>query len=115
MIEASFATGDSLVVFAQGSILGVEIAFQPGAFHIARRLNVPILPVVMTGSHTVWEHPYAPTVRLDQTIFSIRVLPAPTPRSLDAATVRSLERRMKLLALDPSLAPVRRFDPDRDG
>jgi 1-acyl-sn-glycerol-3-phosphate acyltransferase len=115
MIEASFATGDSLVVFAQGSILGVEIAFQPGAFHIARRLKVPILPVVMTGSHTVWEHPYAPTVRLDQTIFSIRVLPAPTPRSLDAATVRSLERRMKLLALDPSLAPVRRFDPDRDG
>lgn len=113
-IEASLASGDSLVVFAQGSILGVEIAFQPGAFHIARRLNVPILPVVITGSHTVWEHPYTPTVRLDQTI-SVRVLPALTPTSLDAATVRGLERRMKLLALDPSTAPARRFDPDRDG
>jgi 1-acyl-sn-glycerol-3-phosphate acyltransferase len=77
-IETSLGSGDSLVVFAQGSILGVEVAFQQGAFRIARRFGIPILPVVVTGSHRVWEHPYTPTVRLDQRI-SVRVLPALPP------------------------------------
>lgn len=113
-IEESLAAGDNLVVFAQGSILGVEVAFQPGAFRIARRFRMPILPVVITGSHRVWEHPYTPAVRLGQPI-SVRVLPALAPSELDADTARNLERRMKALALDSSTAPARRFDPDRDG
>lgn len=113
-IETSLGSGDSLVVFAQGSILGVEVAFQQGAFRIARRFGIPILPVVVTGSHRVWEHPYTPTVRLDQRI-SVRVLPPLPPSGLDDETFRNLERRMKDLALDPSTAAARRFDPDRDG
>jgi len=112
-IEASLATGDSLVVFAQGSILGVEVAFQPGAFRIARRLGTPILPVVITGSHRVWEHPYTSPTRLGERI-SVRVLPS-LPSEMDAMTFRHLEQQMKTLALDPSTAPARRFDPDCDG
>lgn len=113
-VETSIDSGDNVVVFVQGSILGVEVAFQPGAFRIARRFNTPVLPVVITGSHRVWEHPYTPTVRLDQRI-SVRVLPALSPTGLEDETVRGLERRMKDIALDASMAPARRFDPDRDG
>jgi 1-acyl-sn-glycerol-3-phosphate acyltransferase len=62
----------------------------------------------------VWEHPFSPTVRLDQEI-SVRVLSPVRPGQLDTGTVRALERRMKHLALEPSTAPARRFQPDRDG
>lgn len=113
-IETALADGDSLAVFAQGSILGVEVAFRQGAFGIARHFGVPVLPVVLTGSHRVWEHPFSPMVRLDQEM-SVRVLDPLDPDQLDEVGARILERRMKDLALDPSTAPARRFDPDRDG
>lgn len=113
-VEAAAADGDSLAVFVQGSILGVEVAFRAGAFRIARRLGLPVLPVVITGSHRVWEHPFSPTVRLDQEI-SVRVLAPVESGQFDTRTVRDLERRMKRLALEPSTAPARRFEPDRDG
>lgn len=113
-IEDAVGGGDNLVVFPQGSVLGVEVAFRQGVFRIARRLGVPVLPVVVTGSHRVWEHPYSATVRLDQEV-SVRVLSPLGPDELDARTVRVLERSMKRLALDPSTASARRFDPDRDG
>lgn len=113
-VEAAFAGGDSLVVFAQGSILGVEVAFQRGAFRLARSLGRPVLPVVISGSHLVWEHPYGTTVRLDQRI-SVRVLPPVAPDRLDEATTRGLERTMKSIALDVSTAPARHFDPEADG
>jgi 1-acyl-sn-glycerol-3-phosphate acyltransferase len=113
-IEAVFDGGDSLVVFAQGSVLGVEVAFQPGALHIARRFGHPILPVVLTGSHRVWEHPYSPTLRLGERI-SMRILPPIPPDRLDAATFREMERSMKSVALGPGVAPPRHFVPTRDG
>lgn len=113
-VEAAVASGDSIAVFAQGSILGVEVAFRPGVFRIARRFGLPLLPIVVTGTHRVWEHPYTPTVRLDQRV-SVRILPPLAPEFLDKARMRTLEREMKTIALSPSTAPVRRFDPDRDG
>ena len=109
-----FDGGDSLVVFAQGSVLGVEVAFQTGALHIAHRFGHPILPVVLTGSHRVWEHPYSPTLRLGERI-SMRILPAIPPDSLDPTTFREMERSMKGIALGPSVAPPRRYIPERDG
>src|SRR5690606_8078474 len=42
---------DSIVAFRQGSILGIETDFTPGAFALARALRRPILPVALTGSH----------------------------------------------------------------
>ena len=56
--RAAIEDGDSILLFPQGSILGIELAFQPGAFHLARRLGRPLLPVVVTGGHRVWEHPF---------------------------------------------------------
>ncbi len=109
-VEGVFASGDSLVVFPQGSILGIEVAFQPGAFRIAHHFQRPVLPVVLTGSHRVWEHPYAPTVRLGQRI-RMQILP-PTR---DVATMDGLEAAMKDLALAAVDAAPRRFTPERDG
>ncbi|MEX2424613.1 MAG: lysophospholipid acyltransferase family protein [Acidimicrobiia bacterium] len=113
-IESVFEHDDNLVVFAQGSILGLEIAFQPGALHIARRFEHPILPVVLTGSHRVWEHPYSPTLRLGERI-SMRILPPIPPDRLDPATFRDMERSMKRVALGVDVALPRHFIPERDG
>ena len=37
-MRAAVAAGDSVVVFPQGSLLGIEIAFQPDAWRLARML-----------------------------------------------------------------------------
>ena len=110
--RAALEAGDGLLFFPQGSILGIELAFQPGAFHLARRLGRPLLPVVVTGGHRVWEHPFSATLRFGQSM-SIVVLP-PVPPHEAVPQRAAIERRMKELAL-VSATPPRRFDPDRDG
>lgn len=107
------AAGESVVMFPQGSILGVEVAFKPGPVRIAARFDMPILPVVITGTHLVWEHPYAPTLRYGRRV-SLSVL-EPIPPAAAAAAWRSTERRMKAIALSSEMAPARRFVPERDG
>lgn len=103
---------ESLVVFPQGTLLGIETAFSPGAFRLARTLDRPLLPVVITGSHRVWDHPFSPTVRFGQRV-QLQVLP-PVPADEAEARHQDVERRMKELALsaDP---PPRRYLPERDG
>lgn len=113
-VKAVFDDGDSLVVFAQGSILGLEVAFQPGAWRLAHRLGRPLLPVMLTGSHQVWEHPYSSTLRFGRRV-SMRILDPIPADELDAETFRDVERQMKRLALDGTVAAPRRFEPDRDG
>lgn len=110
--QRAFAAGESVVVFPQGSILGVETAFQPGAFRIAARFGRPLLPVVLTGGHEVWEHPYSPRLRFGRTI-RLEVLD-PVPADAAVARMRDIERSMKQRALEVAPGP-RRFDPDRDG
>jgi len=110
---AVLGSGDALVVFPQGSILGVEVAFQMGAFRLADRLQVAVLPVVITGTHRVWEYPYSPQLRFGQRV-SVRVLePLRVGEALSSAP--ELEHRMKRIALSGDIAAARRFDPDRDG
>ena len=105
--------GETVVVFPQGSILGIEVAFMRGAFRLAERLDAWVLPVVITGSHQVWEYPYSPLVRFGQRM-SMRVLPAVPP---DEAVLAApdLEKTMKTLALAEGMAPARRFQPEIDG
>ncbi len=105
--------GESLVVFPQGSILGVEVAFTRGAFVLADRLSCPLLPIVVTGTHRVWEHPYSPALRYGQPV-SMRVLP-PVPAGEALAAMRDVESQMKTIALSNTFATVRHFDPERDG
>ena len=110
--RASIEAGESLLLFPQGSILGIEVAFQPGAFRLAACLGRPLLPVVVTGGHRVWEHPFAPTLRFDQSM-NVAVLP-PIPPEEAVGRQEAIERRMKQLAL-ASPTPPRHFDPARDG
>ncbi|MFQ5523130.1 MAG: lysophospholipid acyltransferase family protein [Acidimicrobiia bacterium] len=111
--ERTFARGESLVLFAQGTILGIESAFTSSAFRLADRLGVPLLPVVITGTHRVWEHPFTDRLRYGCRV-SMRVLPPLEPGSATVSRVE-LERRMKDLALSSETAPARRFEPSRDG
>ena len=110
--RAAIEAGDSVLLFPQGSILGIEIAFQPGAFRLASRLGRPLLPIVVTGGHRVWEHPFTPTLRANQSM-SVVVLP-PVPPGEAVSRRAHIERCMKQLAL-ASATPPRHFDPGRDG
>jgi len=111
--RARLDTGDSLVVFPQGSVLGIEVAFQRGAFWLARELGIPILPVVITGTHRVWEHPFSPRLRRGQPV-TMQVL-APIPAQEAYEDRHQIEGRMRHLALQDHHAPTRRFVPERDG
>jgi len=105
--------GDSLVVFPQGSVLGIEIAFQRGAFWLARELGIPVLPVVITGTHRVWEHPFSPRLRRGQPV-TMQVL-SPIPAQTAYEDRRSIEEGMRRLALQDHHGPPRHFVPERDG
>ena len=110
--------GESLVLFPQGSILGIEVDFKAGPFALAASLGRPILPVALTGGHRVWEHPYSPRLRYGQRL-SLSVLPPILPAELRALDVEGarieIQRRLKARALDGRMAPPRRFVPERDG
>ncbi|GMQ84711.1 MAG: hypothetical protein BMS9Abin07_0275 [Acidimicrobiia bacterium] len=108
----AFAIGESFVVFPQGTILGIEAAFRPGAFRIAERFGRPVLPVVISGTHRVWEHPYTPRVRTGVRV-RVEVLD-PIPAESIAGQAGDVEREMKQRAMASGIAP-RRFEPDRDG
>ena len=110
--------GESLAVFPQGTVVGIESEFQRGVFEVAKRLDVPILPVALSGSHRVWEHPFSPTLRYGQRV-TLQILPPVRPEvfeteSVDAVRIR-VQRAMKAAVLLPGAAPPRHFDPDRDG
>lgn len=112
-IPEAIAARESPVVFPQGSILGIEVAFRRGVFDLADRFGLPVLPVVVTGSHQVWEHPFSPLVRLGRRI-SVRIL-SPVPVGEASRRAAETEATMKQVALGPDMAPARRFDPVRDG
>ncbi len=112
------ANGESLVIFPQGGLLGIETECSGGAFALARTLQCPILPIALTGTHRVWEYPYAPHLHYGQRV-SMRILP---PVSVEEIQTRSVEdvrldiqQQLKRIALSGTMAPPRRFVPSRDG
>lgn len=111
--KETMAAGHDLVVFPQGSILGIEVAFASGARRLAEATGAPIVPIVITGTHRVWEHPYSNRLRFGCPV-RLEVLPA-----IAAESVRTewepLASRMRSIALAQRDAPARRFDPERDG
>ncbi len=107
LCQAKYVLRDQhLVIFPQGSVCGLEIAFQRGAFGIAKALQVPIVPIVLTGSHTIWDHPFNSQIHQHQRIILQILEPVQNP------DIRNLERQMKHLALEHQ---PRRFDPEKDG
>ncbi len=112
-LPPAIATGRSPVIFPQGSLLGVEIRFQPGAFQLADRYQLPVLPVVLTGSHLVWDYPFGRSLRRGQRI-RLEVL-QPLPPGTAVARMHETERAMKSRALAATDAPARHYVPERDG
>ena len=116
--RVALAQGDHVVIFPQGTLLGIQTAFLPGAFRLAKQLAVPILPIVLTGTHRIWEHPFDARVRYGQSA-SLQVLPPISQqevRSSDAEQLRlRLQRAMKRAALAQAHAPPRHYLPERDG
>lgn len=105
--------GQDVVVFPQGSVLGLEVAFESGVRSIARHLGLPVLPVSVTGTHRVWDYPFDTTVRFDQTV-ELSILEPIEPADLTPTRLREAEQQLKGTAQAASV-PARRFDPDRDG
>ncbi len=113
VVPSRLGDRESVVIFPQGSLLGIEIAFQPGAFQLADRCGVPVLPVVLTGSHTVWDYPFDRTLHPGRTV-RMEVLHPLAPGSA-VASMRILELEMKRRALAIKAAPARRYVRERDG
>ncbi len=115
---SALGAGEHVVLFPQGTLLGIETAFQPGAFRLARKLRVPILPVVLTGAHRIWEHPFSPRLRYGQRA-AISVLPPVSAREIATRSPDrlrlELQQRMKSVALSGRLPLPRRYLPARDG
>lgn len=112
-MPAAVDRGDSMVVFPQGSLLGIEIAFQPGAFQLADRFGLPLLPVVLSGSHQVWDYPFSRAIQRGQSV-RIEVLDPIAPGGAIAA-MGTVETEMKKRARSAVAAPVRHYNPERDG
>ncbi len=115
--DAAHGAGESLVVFPQGTVLGIETAFSGGAFRAAERTGLPLLPVVLTGSHRVWDHPFSPRLRFGARV-GMKVLDPIEPSGLARGSEQvrdELQAEMKRIALSGAMPAPRRFDPDRDG
>ncbi|MDJ0792008.1 MAG: lysophospholipid acyltransferase family protein [Acidimicrobiia bacterium] len=113
-VRSEIEAGTSVVVFPQGSVLGVEVAFNQGIASLARTTGAAIVPVAMSGGHRVWEYPFSQTVRFGQTI-AMTILAPIRASEATSTRLRDTERRMKSVALANQRAPVRRFVPERDG
>jgi len=116
--ESTLRTGEHVVLFPQGAVLGIETAFQAGAFHLARVLRAPILPIVLTGSHRIWEHPFSSRVRYGQRV-AVVVLPEVSVEEVQRWSPKGLrldlQHRMKAIARSGDLPEPRHFVPERDG
>ncbi|MEN8041292.1 MAG: lysophospholipid acyltransferase family protein [Actinomycetota bacterium] len=110
--RAAFGRNESYVVFPQGSILGIEVAFHEGAFTLAAQTGRPLLPVVLTGGASVWDHPYSSQLNFGQKIRLEVLDPIDSTEVIHCAREIEIEMKERALAATPT---PRRFDPDRDG
>jgi len=114
----SISNGEHFAVFPQGTVLGVESAFRDGAFRLAQSMRVPLLPVVIVGTHRIWEHPFSPVLRYG---IKARMVVLPPVSSTEVAALETGELRgrvesaMKRVALSSGRVRPRRYVPERDG
>ena len=85
---------------------------------VARALRLPLLPIVISGTHRIWEHPFSPRLRYGQHVamhvlepIDVGVVVSTSPEVLR----HRLQRRMKQLALSSGAPAPRRYQPARDG
>ena len=110
--NAAAARGESLVVFPQGTVLGIETKFTGGAFRAAQHLNMPVLPVILTGASSVWDYPFSTQLHFRRSIHMEVLDSVPAHRAV--ALAEDIESEMKDRALTATPGP-RRYVPERDG
>jgi 1-acyl-sn-glycerol-3-phosphate acyltransferase len=110
--ERAFSHHESYVVFPQGSILGIEVAFHQGAFRLAAHTGRPLLPIVLTGGATIWEYPYSSDLHFDRTIRMEILEPVSSKEVLGRSGEIEADMKQRALAATPQ---PRHFDPDNDG
>jgi 1-acyl-sn-glycerol-3-phosphate acyltransferase len=93
-------------------VLGIETKFTGGAFRAAQHLNMPILPVILTGASSVWDYPFSRQLHFGRTIYMEVLAPVPALRAV--AMANDIESEMKDRALAATPGP-RRYVPERDG
>ena len=117
-VGTAVASGDHAVIFPQGTVLGIQTAFLPGAFRLARSLGLSIVPIVVTGSSRIWEHPFSSRLRYRQAV-SISVLESISREVVLGIAEHELrlriQREMKRVALTGEHVPPRHYVPERDG
>ena len=106
------ARGESLVVFPQGTVLGIETKFTGGAFRAAQHLSMPILPVILTGASSVWDYPFSTQLDFGRSIHMEVLAPVPALRAVALANQVDSEMKDRALAATPG---PRRYVPERDG
>ncbi len=97
--------------------MGSRLNFSPGAFRLAEHFGLPTLPVVLSGSHGIWDFPFNPFLHGAGRV-CMEVL-EPVPASVVAADPEgvwiSLQSRMKTRALEANFAPRCHYEPDCNG
>lgn len=111
-LREATASGDSVVLFAQGSVLGVESAFESGFESLPRLLDLPILPVSIAGTHRVWGFPFDNEARFGRRV-DLTVFDPISPAGWSHEVARRTEQALKRHAIGTGLA--RRFNPTVDG
>jgi 1-acyl-sn-glycerol-3-phosphate acyltransferase len=118
LLRSTIKPDEHLVIFPQGSVLGLEIALKSGAFLAAQKLGRAIVPIALTGTHRIWEHPFSARLRIGERV-SLRVLEPISAASVATTEPRVLlaevQRRLKIAALEPTMVAPRRYIPSRDG
>lgn len=95
--EKALSDGNSIFIFPEGtrSKTGQLKPFKPGAFILARQMRVPILPVVISGTHAALPK-HSLTFHGQQQI-RIRVLDPITPEQFPDGSVEALSDRVHAL------------------
>lgn len=113
--EASLRLGSSLMIFPEGtrSPTGELRAFKAGAFDLAKRIPVPIVPIVVEGTHDALpKHGFVLQGRHPIRVTVLPPVPAETVAAMDVAALTEHVRSLiaAQLEADPLVAPTTRAE-----
>lgn len=101
--------GNALMIFPEGGrcVSGTIDAFKPGAFRLAIKMGIPIVPVTLSGAHEVW-----PLARKYPRPGKLKVFFHP-PLTFHASTVKEIREKSYEAARLVRLEISRCLDPTR--
>ncbi len=95
--QKNLSIGNSVLIFPEGtrSLDGAIKKFKDGAFVLAKKTGIPILPVVINGSKEVFPK-YGYTLKGAQT-FKMKILPAIYPAEYEGKDIDELIRDVQII------------------